>query len=321
MGKLKVLMGLGAAGAAASAVEYGIARYFFRRTMIRKNAKEERTEKMAGTDWSRYIPDIQKNRMWMEKQACEEAYIKSRDGLKLFGTWFPALDPSSKKVVICFHGYSSEGMKNFTSLGRFYMKEGYNVLIIDERAHGKSEGEYIGFGCLDRYDALEWIQYARDKMNDNCEIILHGISMGGATVLMTSGLNLPSCVKAIISDCAFTSAWEVFCSVLKITYHMPAFPVMHIADEMCKRQAGFGLNECNAAVEVQKAKVPILFIHGDGDTFVPYRMCHELYHKCASPKDILIIKGASHAEAFYKEPDQYRNKILEFLDANAGGNN
>ena len=312
MGKMKLLLGI---GAAASAVEYGIARYFFRRTMIRGNAKVELTEKMAGTDWSRYIPDIKKNHVWMDRQTREEVFITSRDWLKLHGSWYPALDPESEKAVICFHGYTSEGSKDFTSLGRFYLKEGYHVLVVDERAHGQSEGTYIGFGCLDRWDALEWILYVKKRMAEGCEIILHGLSMGGATVLMTSGLKLPDCVKAIISDCAFTSAWDVFTSVLNTTYHMPAFPIMHIAEEMAKRQAGYGLRECNAAEEVKKTNIPILFIHGDADNFVPCRMCHELYQSCASRKDILIVKGASHAEAYYKEPEAYRGKILEFLSA------
>lgn len=315
MGKLKLLLGVTTAAAAA---EYGIARYFFRRTILRGNAKEERTKQMAGTDWERYIPEIQKNRAWMKQQVHEEVRILSRDALKLYGNWFPALDPDSKKVVICFHGYSSEGMKNFTSLGKFYLEEGYHVLIVDQRAHGKSEGEYIGFGCLDRFDAQNWIQYASKRINEDCQIILHGISMGGATVLMTSGLKLSSCVKAIISDCAFTSAWDVFSSVLNTTYHIPSFPTMQIADTMAKKHGGYGLDECNAAMEVQKTRVPVLFIHGDADTFVPCRMCHELYGKCAAPKDILIVEGASHAESFYKEPDRYKNKILEFLTT--GGN-
>lgn len=312
MGKFKLLLGI---GAAASAAEYGIARYFFRRTMIRTNAKEERTEKMAGTDWSSYIPGIKKDRVWLERQTSEEFFISSRDGLQLYGRWFPSPDPESKKVVICFHGYTSEGIKGYPSLGRFYMKEGYHVLIIDERAHGKSEGTYIGFGCLDRWDALEWIHYAQKRLGDDCEIILHGISMGGSTVLMAAGLKLPSCVKAIISDCAFTSAWDVFTDVLNTTYHMPAFPILHIADNMTKRKAGFSLNECNAAQEVQKSDVPILFIHGDADTFVPSRMCHEIYQNCVSRKDILIVKGAGHAEASYKDPAIYQEKILEFLAA------
>ena len=144
-------------------------------------------------------------------------------------------------------------------------------------------------------------------------MILHGISMGGATVLMTSGLQLPLQVKGIISDCAFTSAKEVFTHVLHTMIHLPAFPMMQISDFVNRKLAGYGLDECNAAREVRKASVPILFIHGSGDTFVPCRMCDTIYENCASPKQKLIVEGAAHAESYYKDTKAYENAMNEFL--------
>lgn len=302
------IAGLAAAGVVG---EYGIARYFFHRTVIRGNAKQERTQKMAGTDWSVYIPGIQASKEWLASKPREDVYITSGDGLKLHGTFFPCQD--SKRVVVCFHGYTSEGLNDYSSIARFYMEQGFSLMIVDERAHGKSEGVYIGFGCLDRLDARLWIQYVVDRLGEDSEILLHGISMGAATVLMTTGLELPPQVKGAVSDCAFTSAWEVFSSVLKTMYHMPAFPVMHIADRMSKREAGYGLDECNARNEVRKAQVPILFIHGDADTFVPCSMVYELYEACAAPKELLVIKGASHAEAYYKETAQYEDAVKRLI--------
>lgn len=309
MGALKWLIGLGAVGAAA---EYAVAEYFFRRTMIRGNAKQERTVKMAGTDWDAYIPNIRSSREWVMEQPHEEWGVTSDDGLKLFGTFFPV--EGSGKTVICFHGYTSEGMNDYPCLIKFYRNQGYQVLVVDERAHGKSEGTYIGFGCLDRHDAVKWIKAVIERLGDEQDIVLHGTSMGGATVLMTSGLELPANVKGIISDCGFTSAWDVFSSVLNTMYHIPAFPVMQIADGLCRKRAGYGLAECNSANEVKKAKVPILLIHGDADTFVPYRMCYEIYQNCASEKQMLIIKGASHAEAYHKDTESYEGAILSFLN-------
>lgn len=308
MRKTGIILG---AGLAVAAVETGIASYFFKRTILRGNAKNERTIQMAGTDWNCYLPSIRKDKEWLNEQEKEEIEITSGDGLKLHGTFFKGDDLG--KVILCFHGYTSCGMSDFISLSRFYMNHGYSTLLVDERAHGESEGKYIGFGCLDRYDARRWIGYLEDRFQKHCEIILHGISMGGATVLMTSGLNLPPSVKGIISDCAFTSAFEVFESVLKKTYHIPAFPILQIADKMAKSQAGYGLNECNAREEVKQAKIPILFIHGDADTFVPSWMCSEIYKNCASRKDILIIKGASHAECYYKDTKGYEGKVRSFL--------
>ena len=187
------------------------------------------------------------------------------------------------------------------------------MLLVDERAHGESEGTYIGFGCLDRLDAMEWIRWVMEKQGEQVQILLHGISMGGATVLMTSGLKLPAQVKGIISDCGFTSAREVFTHVLKHMIHLPAFPMIQLADRINKNRAGYGLEDCNAAREVRKAKVPILLIHGSADTFVPCSMCETIYENCASPKQKLIVEGAAHAESYYKNTEAYENAMNEFI--------
>ena len=291
--------------------ELGIAVYFYRRTMIRSNAKTDRTIKMAGTDWNQHMPFIQARKEKMLAQPHSDQWILSDDGLKLHGTWFP--QGNCKKVVICFHGYTSQGMKDYIGLSGYYLNQGYSMLLVDERAHGQSEGTHIGFGCLDRKDALKWIDWVIETCGEDTEILLHGTSMGGATVLMTSGLNLPKQVKGIVSDCAFTSPKEVFSHVLKSRYHMPAFPTMQIADFMNRRLSGYGLDECNAAREVKKAKVPILLIHGSGDTFVPCSMCETINENCASPKKKLIIEGAAHAECYYKDTDAYEHALTEFI--------
>ena len=305
---LKFVTGAVAAGAAA---EYAIASYFFNRTMIRSNAKRENTQKMAGTDWDKYIPKIRECKEKLMELPHEDMYIMSNDGLKLHGTWFPCEE--SKKTVICFHGYTSEGLNDYSTLAIFYRNHGYNLLLVDERAHGKSEGTYIGFGCLDRHDAKLWIQEIVQKLGEDCKILLHGDSMGGATVLMTTGLDLPPQVKAAISDCAFTSAWEVFSSVLKNMYHLPPAPLLHIANQMTKRKAGYELNECNARIEVAKAKIPILFMHGDSDTFVPCSMVYDLYYACKTEKKLVIIEGAGHVESCYRDADLYEGAIESFI--------
>ena len=307
----KVLRIVTAVIGVVAAAELGIAAYFYRRTMIRGNAKTDRTIKMAGTDWNQHMPFIQARKEAMLSEKHSDEWLMSADGLRLHATWFP--QGECKKIVICFHGYTSQGMKDYLGLSGYYLKNGYSMLLVDERAHGESEGKYIGFGCLDRIDALKWINWVLRKCGENVEILLHGTSMGGATVLMMSSLELPAQVKGIVSDCAFTSPKEVFSHVLKSMYHLPAFPVMNISNFLNKRFAGYGLDECNAAREVKKAKVPILFIHGSGDTFVPYSMCETMYENCASSKKKLIIEGAAHAECYYKDTDAYENALTEFI--------
>ena len=217
-------------------------------------------------------------------------------------------------VVVCFHGYTGEGLSNHMAIGDYFLKHGYAMLLPDARAHGQSEGEYIGFGCLDRQDALGWINWVIRECGEDVKIMLYGTSMGGATVLMTSGLELPDNVKGIVSDCGFTSPKEVFTHVLNSMYHLPAFPAIQGADLINRKLAGYGMDECNAKYEVQKAKVPILFIHGSADTFVPCSMCQEIYDNCRSPKRKLIVEGAAHAESYYKEMEIYEKALDEFAE-------
>ena len=279
--------------------------------------------KMAGTDWNQYAPLLQERKAFMLAQDHREISQMSFDNLKLHATFFPALEEyvdktemaaGKKKAVICFHGYTSKGMSDYIGLSDYYLKRGYAMLLPDARAHGESEGEYIGFGCLDRKDALVWIHWLIQEVGEDVEIVLHGTSMGGATVLMTSGLELPAQVKGIVSDCGFTSPKEVFTHVLNSMYHLPAFPVIQGADIMNKKLAGYGMDECNAKREVAHAKIPILFIHGSNDTFVPTHMCNEIYDCCASPKKKLIVEGAAHAESYYKDTEKYEQALNEFFD-------
>lgn len=312
MGALEI--GITCAGVLLAGSAIGTA-YFYRRTMIRSNADVERTIKMAGTDWSQYSDILTERKSFMMEQPHEDVYQTAFDGLKLHATYFPAINENARKkrIVICFHGYTSKGMSDFTGLSDYYFKHGYAMLHPDARSHGDSEGKYIGFGCLDRKDALKWINWAIEKCGEDIEILLHGISMGGATVLMASGLNLPSQVKGIISDCAFSSPKEVFTHVLHTMYHIPAFPMILGADIVNKKLAGYGMDECNAKREVQKAKIPVLFIHGSKDTFVPVKMCHEIYDCCVSPKQKLIVEGAAHAESYFKDMTAYEKALDEFI--------
>ena len=300
-----LLLGMTAAAGAGESI------YFYRRTMKRGKARTDRTVKMAGTDWSQYSDYIAGCREELISRPNESIYVESHDGLKLHATYFP--QGEEKKVALCFHGYTGEGMKDNLAISNYYLKRGYSLLLVDARAHGASEGTYIGFGCLDRYDALCWLEWITGRCGENVEILMHGTSMGGATVLMASGLALPPQVKGIVSDCGFTSPKEVFTHVLHSMYHLPAFPVIPAANLINKRLAGYGMDEGNAAREVRKATVPIFMIHGDADTFVPVSMCEEIYENIASPKQKLIVEGAAHAESYYKDTEGYEKALDQFI--------
>jgi hypothetical protein len=205
-------------------------------------------------------------------------------------------------------------MQNIAS---FYGENGYNVLTPDMRSHGGSEGTYIGMGWLDRLDVLKWIDYIIE-LDPEAEIILHGVSMGAATVMMVSGEELPSNVLGIIEDCGYTSVWDIFSDELSYLFSLPDFPFLYTADLIANIRAGYGFKTASALNAVSKSTVPILFIHGSIDTFVRTDMVYELYDACSSPKDLLVIEGAGHGDSYRMDPDTYFDTVFSFISENCG---
>ena len=215
----------------------------------------------------------------------------------------------SNKWVITVHGYTSEGI-NMSSYAKNYYDMGYNVLIPDLRSHGLSEGDYIGMGWDDRLDIIDWINTILEY-NPNAEMVLHGVSMGAATVSMVSGEDLPSNVKAI-ADCGYTSVWDEFAYQLDDLFSLPEFPILNVSSLVAKVRAGYFLGEASTLKQVAKSKTPILFIHGDEDDFVPYYMMEELYNATSSEKEMLTIKHAGHAKASEVDPETYWTTVSNF---------
>lgn len=237
--------------------------------------------------------------------------ITSFDNLKLHA--YKVLNQNdSNKWVIAVHGYTSEGI-NMSSYAKNYYDMGYNVLIPDLRSHGSSEGDYIGMGWDDRLDIIAWINTILEE-NPNAEIVLHGVSMGAATVSMVSGEDLPSNVKAIVADCGYTSVWDEFAYQLDDLFSLPEFPILNVSSLVAKVRAGYFLGEASTLEQVAKSKTPILFIHGDEDDFVPYYMMEELYNATSSEKEMLTIKNAGHAKSSEIDPETYWTTVHEFTN-------
>ncbi|MCI6457888.1 MAG: alpha/beta hydrolase [Clostridium sp.] len=253
------------------------------------------------------LNDAQK---WLEEKSnYSDKYIESYDKLQLHSY---VVSQNSNKWAIVVHGYGGSG-KLMSDKSKYFYDMGYNVLIPDLRGHGKSEGDYIGMGWKDRLDIISWINFII-KENPNAEIVLHGTSMGAATVLMTSGENLPSNVKAIVADCAYTSAWDEFSYQLETYLKVPSYYILNVTNMVTKLKAGYSLKEASALECVKKATVPILFIHGDKDKFVPYSMMDKLYDATISPKEKLTIEGGEHANSDLVSPFLYWLTVEDFLN-------
>ena len=253
------------------------------------------------------LNDAQK---WLEEKSnYSDKYIESYDKLQLHSY---VVTQNSNKWAIVVHGYGGSG-KLMSDKSKYFYDMGYNVLIPDLRGHGKSEGDYIGMGWKDRLDIISWINFII-KENPNAEIVLHGTSMGAATVLMTSGENLPSNVKAIVADCAYTSAWDEFSYQLETYLKVPSYYILNVTNMVTKLKAGYSLKEASALECVKKATVPILYIHGDKDKFVPYSMMDKLYDATNSPKEKLTIEGGEHANSDLVSPFLYWITLEDFLN-------
>ncbi|MEG0857163.1 MAG: alpha/beta hydrolase [Terrisporobacter sp.] len=264
------------------------------------------------TAYADYIYDNTVNDdSWLTKKSnYSDQYIKSSDNLKLH-SYVINNELKTNKWAVIVHGYGEEG-KLMSQKAKYFYDMGYNILIPDLRAYGKSEGDYIGMGWDDRLDVIKWINTIVEN-NPKSEIILHGTSMGGATVLMASGEDLPSNVKAIVSDCSYTSAWDVFSYELKTYLNIPSFPIMNFINLVTMFNAGYSIKDASALEQVKKATVPILYIHGCKDKFVPYSMMTELYEATNSPKERLYIRPGEHANSDIMRPNLYWKTINRFL--------
>jgi fermentation-respiration switch protein FrsA (DUF1100 family) len=287
-----------------------VSEYLFKIIIYRQKKSSSQKDIDAVASWYRHYPIAKEGRRWLESMPYINVYIKSFDGLRLYGA---LLENYSDKIVICVHGFTGSGKKDFASLAQAYYKNGYNVLLVDNRAHGQSEGKYVGFGVLDRFDLRNWVKYVINRFGSNVQIFLHGISMGAATVLMASSI-MPKNVRGIIADCGFTSVYEIFEYVLKRDYHLPKFPIIYLTNIMSKIRAGYGYKDVNTTAEIARSDIPILFIHGENDEFVPLWMTMKNYSHCKAYKELFIVRESEHAESHYIDKKGYERRILTFIE-------
>ncbi len=228
--------------------------------------------------------------------------------------WFLPAKKATKRFVICVHGYKCNGPDEFSHFAPFYHNDlGYNYLLPDLTGHGRSEGDYIGFGAPDAKNILLWVDYLINRFGEDIEIILHGISMGAATVMNCNEMSPPDQVKLIIEDCGFTSAVEIMNNTLKDRAGFRCEPLVHLGSVFAKLKAGYFFEESNPLKNMYKAKNPILFIHGMEDTFVPFEHGKKLYDACKVEKDCLWVPETAHAFSYYNAKEEYESKIKEFI--------
>mgnify|MGYP004638371735 FL=1 len=241
----------------------------------------------------------------------KEAVVTSYDGLRLFGKCYIA--SADAPWLIMLHGYRSGAERDFCGGLKFGIDSGFNVLLVDQRAHGKSEGKCLTFGIKERYDCLTWINYVISQAGGSCKIALYGMSMGAATVLMAAGSGLPKNVACIVADCGYTAPKAIIKKVIR-EMHYPVFPTYALVRLGGMLFGGFDIEEYSAVQAMEKCDIPVLFIHGDDDRFVPCDMGRENHRHCrAEGKKLLIVPNAGHGMSYMSDKRAYLGTVSEFL--------
>lgn len=235
--------------------------------------------------------------------------VESFDHLKLKGF---LLEGNPKEVVICIHGFKSNMENDYCDKIKIYMDRGTTVLLAHDRAHGESEGRYLGFSELDRFDVESWVNKV-NEMYDNPRIYLHGVSMGGATVVHCANMHLKN-VVGIIDDCGFDSIENITKALMKDTYHLPYFPFGDFAWFWSVIIAHVSFNTSVGEKIVKETDVPILFIHGKQDHFVPPYMSERMYEACVSPKELLLVDDCGHAAAYMMNTEGYTAAVNRLMN-------
>lgn len=293
---------------AAGIATFSLSEYLFKVAFKRVNYVPETSkekQKYADEYW-RYVD-------WFRHTEKEQWTFVPDDGDGQMSAYFiPAANGRKDKAVIISHGYKGNG-ETMANYAQMFHELGFNVLLPDDRAHGQSAGKYINFGWLDRLDYQEWLRRLIARLGDQTRVVLFGVSMGGATVEMMSGEKLPPQVKCIIADCGYSSIHEELAYLLKKQYHLPEYPIYPLVSTINRHRLGFYLGDVSSKEQLAKNKLPIFFIHGAKDTYVPSRMAWENYRATRAPKQIWIVDNATHAESFWINPDDYRQHIVQFL--------
>ncbi len=246
----------------------------------------------------------------LHSRETETPIITARDGVSLTGHWCP--HPNAKRVIVAMHGWRSAWDHDFCSIASFWYDCGCSVIYPDQRGQNASGGDYMSFGMLERFDCLDWINWVNEKCGSHMPVYLAGVSMGATSVLMASELELPPNVRGILADCGFTTPEAIWRHVAKNNLHLPYELQKGIVDEMCRKKIKMSGTACSTVEALKKSRVPVLFVHGSDDHFVPVEMTYRNYVACTAPKKLLIVPGADHGMSYLVDREAYQGAMVDF---------
>ncbi|MBQ9980773.1 MAG: alpha/beta hydrolase [Oscillospiraceae bacterium] len=294
-----------------------IAEFMFKKFFVRDNP--ERTEEdfhktVLKSKNPETLPRIKADGEIMKKRPYESVTITSRDGLKLQGRVFLNPNPTNDTILLV-HGYKSRAYFDFGCGFDGYQKLGLNIVLVDQRAHGDSEGKYITFGVKERFDVVDWANWLVERFGADSKLLVGGMSMGCTSVLLAAGEpDFPKAIRGLIADCGFTSAGDEFRHVMKSALHIPTFPLLNIVNIISKSRAGFTADEISTVDAVKNIKIPVYFFHGEADNFVIPEFSKRNYDACSSPdKRILLVPGADHGMSYLIDEEGYAAGLEDYI--------
>ncbi len=312
----KAMVGIGVA-AAVSALAAGAHRitskYLVKLAIDRRVPKRVERDKerlLCSSEVSDVLTKLSEAAQKLEAMEHRIVELTAEDGTTLIGHWFCPEAP--KRAIVAMHGWRSSWSQDFGAIAPFWLDSGCAVFFAEQRGQGNSGGEYMGFGLLERFDCLEWIKWVDKTTEGKLPIYLGGVSMGATTVLMASGLELPVSVRGVVADCGFTSPRAIWKHVVETNLHLPYSIYSSAAKDICQKHIQVENDNYSTVDALQNCKLPVLFIHGTDDHFVPIKMTYENYRAYNGVKRLFVVPGAEHGMSYFIDREGYEKELNNF---------
>ncbi|MBE6963679.1 MAG: alpha/beta hydrolase [Ruminococcaceae bacterium] len=310
----KAMRRIAVAAAVGTAAVLAASAYAYREAFGRDPKRQADMEEIPeGEQFDRYREEMLRNIRRTAAVEYERVTVTSHDGLTLAGKYYAG--EAGAPLMIFFHGYRSTPERDASGGLHFCREKGWHVLLVEQRAHGESEGKTITFGIRERYDCLAWVHAMNARLGEDTPVFLWGISMGASTVLMAAGLDLPPNVRGVAADCGFSGPEEILKATVR-KRKLPLAPTWQLLRLGARLYGGFDAQAETAVDALGRAKVPVLLIHGEGDSIVPCEMVHKLAEACASPVTVVTVPTAEHGISWYVDMPAYLGALEKFCADN-----
>lgn len=303
--------GIGITGVAHRAVTKYLVNVALNRQVPKHTASAE--QKIAGGELDqRLLNALREAGERLKEKGGAFVETASRDGTRLVGHWFAHQSP--RRILVAMHGWRSSWCNDFGIVADYWFNNECSVLFAEQRGQGESGGEHMGFGLLERHDCLAWVNWINEQGGEDLPVYLCGVSMGASTVLMAAGLELPANVRGIIADCGYSSPEAIWRHIAKDNLGLSYGTRSAAANDLCRRKIQIGIDDYSCVNAMEECEVPVLFVHGTDDRFVPIEMTYENYKACAAPKRLLVVPGAGHGMSYLVDRERYEKAVQDFWE-------